>query len=39
MVLAIISIALTITITVVLLKIDLSQIAERILKKIGWGQK
>ena len=37
-VLAIISIALTITITVVLLKIDLSQIAERILKKIGWGQ-
>jgi len=38
-VLAIISIVLTIAITVVLLKIDLSQIAERILKKIGWGQK
>jgi membrane protein DedA with SNARE-associated domain len=38
-VLAIISIALTITITVVLLKIDLSQITEKILKKIGWGQK
>ena len=38
-VLAIISIALTIAITFVLLKIDLSQIAERILKKIGWGQK
>lgn len=38
-VLAIISIVLTIAITVVLLKIDLSQIAERILKRIGWGPK
>lgn len=38
-VLAIISIVLTIAITVILLKIDLSQIAERILKRIGWGQK
>ena len=38
-VLAIISVTLTIAITVVLLKIDLSQTAERILKKIGWGQK
>jgi membrane protein DedA with SNARE-associated domain len=38
-VLAVISIVLTIAITVVLLKIDLSQIAERILKKIGWRQK
>jgi len=34
--LAIISIALTIVITVVLLKVDLSRIAERILKKLGW---
>jgi membrane protein DedA with SNARE-associated domain len=38
-VLAIISIVLTIAITVVLLKIDLSQITGKILKKIGWGQK
>ena len=38
-VLAIISIVLTIAITLFLLKIDLSQIAERILKRIGWGQK
>ncbi len=34
-VLAIISIVLTIAIAVVLLKIDLSQIAKRILRKIG----
>jgi len=33
-VLAIISIALTIAITVILLKIDLSQITEKMLKKI-----
>lgn len=38
-VLAMISIVLTITITVILLKIDLSQIAERILRKIGWRQE
>jgi membrane protein YqaA with SNARE-associated domain len=34
--LAISSIVLTIVITVVLLKVDLSRIAERILKKLGW---
>jgi membrane protein DedA with SNARE-associated domain len=34
--LAIISIILTMTITVVLLKVDLSRTAERILKKLGW---
>jgi membrane protein DedA with SNARE-associated domain len=34
--LAIISIVSTIAITVVLLKVDLSRIAERILKKLGW---
>ena len=39
MVLAIISIAMTITITVVLLKIDLLQMAERMLKKLGWKQR
>jgi len=38
-VLAIISIVLTIAITVVLLKIDLSQMTRRILRKIGLGQK
>lgn len=37
--LAIISIVLTIAITVVLLKIDLSQIVNRMLIKIGWRQK
>jgi membrane protein YqaA with SNARE-associated domain len=37
--LAIVSIVLTITVTVVLLKINLSQISERILRKIGWSQK
>lgn len=34
--LAIISIVVTIAITVVLLKVNLSRIAERILKKLGW---
>jgi membrane protein DedA with SNARE-associated domain len=39
LVLAFTSVALTITITVVLLKIDLSQVTEKILNKIGWKQK
>jgi membrane protein DedA with SNARE-associated domain len=38
-VLAVVSIVLTVAITVVLLKIDLSQTAKRILKKLGWRQK
>jgi membrane protein YqaA with SNARE-associated domain len=38
-VLAAISIALTITVTVVLLKIDLSHVTEEISKKIGWKHK
>ena len=37
-VLAVISIVLTIAVTVVLLKIDLGQIAEKTLKKIGWSR-
>jgi membrane protein DedA with SNARE-associated domain len=37
-VLVIISIVLTIAITVLLLKVDLSRIAEQILKSLGWGK-
>lgn len=35
-VLAVISIVLTIAVTVILLRIDLSQIAGKILKTVGW---
>jgi len=38
-VLVIISIVLTVAITLVLLKINLSQIVESIFERIGWGQK
>lgn len=38
-VLAFISIVLTVAITVVLLKIDLSEFSEKTLKKIGWDRK
>jgi membrane protein DedA with SNARE-associated domain len=38
MVLAVISIVLTIAIAVVLLKVDLSRIGEQVLEKIGWGR-
>jgi membrane protein DedA with SNARE-associated domain len=37
-VLVIISIVLTIAITALLLKVDLSRIAEQILKSLGWGK-
>jgi len=36
-VLVIISIALTVAITLLLLKMDLSEIAERTLRRLGWG--
>jgi len=37
-VLMVISIVLTLVITVIMLRVDLSGIAERILKKLGWGK-
>jgi membrane protein DedA with SNARE-associated domain len=37
-VLAVISIVLTIAVTIVLLRIDLSTTAERVLKKLGWAK-